>query len=362
MGQADAIEKALLERRNTESQISERTAKTGTEQAKAAVDRLSLIGQLAGGVRDQATYEAALGFLGASGIDVAKLGAPAQYDPAVVERFRTQALTEKDRVEQQFKQLQQAEVARSNKEREANTVRGQDLTARTTMRGQNLTDARSREANNLTREAQATVYDPERGVLINKATGLARPAATMDGKPVGGKDKPLNDTQAKALLFGTRMQEAEKAFGKMSDKGVDQRGMLKRTAEGVADVVPFIGEKLAETAGTLTNWTQSGEQQQVEQAQRDFLNAVLRRESGAAIGAGEFTNAVKQYFPQPGDSPEVIAQKAQNRQLATRLMLEEVPESRRSAGGKSAAPAETPWAPVKPGSVLKFDANGNRVQ
>ncbi|WP_395652563.1 hypothetical protein, partial [Brevundimonas sp.] len=33
MGQADAIEKALLERRNTESQISERTAKTGTEQA-----------------------------------------------------------------------------------------------------------------------------------------------------------------------------------------------------------------------------------------------------------------------------------------------------------------------------------------
>jgi hypothetical protein len=152
MGQADAIEKALLERRNTESQISERTAKTGTEQARAAVDRLSLIGQLAGGVRDQATYEAALGFLGASGIDVAKLGAPAQYDPAVVERFRTQALTEKDRVEQQFKQLQQAEVARSNKEREVNTVRGQDLTARTTMRGQNLTDARGREANQTQRE------------------------------------------------------------------------------------------------------------------------------------------------------------------------------------------------------------------
>lgn len=213
-----------------------------------------------------------------------------------------------------------------------------------TMRGQTLVDARSREANSLQREASATVYDPERGVLINKGTGMARPAATMDGKPIGGKDKPLNDTQAKALLFGTRMQEAEKAFSRLVGQGVDQRGMLKRTAEGVADLVPFMGDKLADTAGTLTNWTQSPEQQQVEQAQRDFLNAVLRRESGAAIGASEFANAVKQYFPQPGDSPAVIQQKARNRANATRLMLEEVPEARRSAS-----------APTKPaGGVIDF--------
>lgn len=189
-----------------------------------------------------------------------------------------------------------------------------------TMRGQNMTDARQREANAITQ--------------------------------ANARDKPLNETQAKALLFGTRMQEAEKAFSAMAEKNVNQRGDIKRLAEGVGDLVPFIGDKVADSIGTMTNWTQSAEQQQVEQAQRDFLNAVLRRESGAAIGASEFSNGVKQYFPQPGDSEEVIAQKARSRQLATRLMLEEVPEAKRGAA----------TAPIKPGSVIKFDANGNRVQ
>jgi hypothetical protein len=53
----------------------------------------------------------------------------------------------------------------------------------------------------------------------------------------------------------------------------------------------------------------------MEQAQRDFVNAILRKESGAAISPTEFASASKQYFPQPGDSPAVIAQKANNRTI-----------------------------------------------
>ncbi len=60
----------------------------------------------------------------------------------------------------------------------------------------------------------------------------------------------------------------------------------------------------------------SSEQQRVTQAQRDFVNAVLRQESGAVISDAEFANAKKQYFPAPGDSPPVLAQKRANRQLA----------------------------------------------
>ena len=48
------------------------------------------------------------------------------------------------------------------------------------------------------------------------------------------------------------------------------------------------------------------------QAERDFVNAVLRRESGAAIAESEFESAKKQYFPQPGDSEETIKQKSIN--------------------------------------------------
>ena len=54
---------------------------------------------------------------------------------------------------------------------------------------------------------------------------------------------------------------------------------------------------------------------QIEQAQRDFINAVLRRESGAVIGEQEFENARLQYFPQPGDTPKVVKQKQKNREM-----------------------------------------------
>jgi hypothetical protein len=52
----------------------------------------------------------------------------------------------------------------------------------------------------------------------------------------------------------------------------------------------------------------------LDQAQRNFINATLRRESGAAISPEEFKNAQMQYFPMPGDSQEVLAQKRQNRE------------------------------------------------
>jgi hypothetical protein len=66
----------------------------------------------------------------------------------------------------------------------------------------------------------------------------------------------------------------------------------------------------------LANYAQSPEYQLYDQAKRDFVNALLRRESGAVIAPSEFANAEAQYFPRPGDSPEVIAQKRKNRDNA----------------------------------------------
>ena len=64
------------------------------------------------------------------------------------------------------------------------------------------------------------------------------------------------------------------------------------------------------------NFLRTSEGQRYDQAKRDFINAILRPASGAVIGESEFASAEKQYFPQPGDTPEVIAQKRQNRQTA----------------------------------------------
>lgn len=91
----------------------------------------------------------------------------------------------------------------------------------------------------------------------------------------------------------------------------------------------------------LGNYTRSPEFQKFDQARRDFVNAILRRESGAVISDQEFDNADKQYFPVPGDSPEVIAQKRKNRENAIAGL--------RVGSGEGAAyvdqahpPAETP--------------------
>ena len=205
------------------------------------------------------------------------------------------------------------------------TTPGQDQSNTTTIRGQHLVDARAKDANGIAQSAARTqvVEGPDGFVLIDKGTGLARPAATLNGAQVQGKDPGLNDTQAKALLFGSRMQNADKILTQMAAQGTVRPSVAKQVVEGI----PLVGGAL----GAGANAASSPQQQQVEQAQRDFVNAVLRRESGAAISPTEFDSAKKQYFPAVGDSPEVIQQKAANRQLATRGLMAEVPAKRRDS-------------------------------
>lgn len=174
--------------------------------------------------------------------------------------------------------------------------------------------------------------------LVDKASGQARPAMGLDGKPLQGKGGSLNGEQANALTFASRMDAADKLLGDLAQKGVTMPGLVKRTTQGTLELIPLIGEKLAEGPGAaLTNWTQSPAQQQVEQAQRDFINAVLRRESGAAISMPEFANAAKQYFPQQGDSDATIKLKAAARRRVINGMLAAVPPNMRSVPDASNA-------------------------
>lgn len=153
--------------------------------------------------------------------------------------------------------------------------------------------------------------------------------------PVPGMpQKPLTEGQAKANLFGTRAMEAQKTLSELYGQGTDRPGWWKRTAESTVGVLPTWAGRdgLVDAAGALTNWTQDSGQQRVEQAQRDFINSILRRESGAAIAESEFSNARKQYFPQAGDGKAVIEQKARNRQLAIDGLQAEVPGGFRRGG------------------------------
>lgn len=75
--------------------------------------------------------------------------------------------------------------------------------------------------------------------------------------------------------------------------------------------------------GLAPNVFKSEDRQKFEQAKRNFINAVLRRESGAAIAPSEFESADLQYFAQPGDTPSVLEQKRRNRETAINGLLRE---------------------------------------
>lgn len=174
--------------------------------------------------------------------------------------------------------------------------------------------------------------------IVNKRDRTAQQVTGPNGLPLvkgssGGANKTMTEGQAKANLFGTRMVEANKIFDDLTSQGVSTVNQVKRAAEAV----PLVGPGL----GMLANSTVvSPGQQRLEQAQRDFINAVLRRESGAVIADSEFASAAQQYFTQPGDAPEVIAQKKKNRERAAQLLLLEVPASvREQSAAIDAAPA-----------------------
>lgn len=213
-------------------------------------------------------------------------------------------------------------------------------------------------------EAQGRVAAAAQGRAVQQAPAGYRWTAggsleAIQGGPadpnVRGARAPLNDVQSKALQFGTRMQTAGQVLDGLAGQGVDRPGDIKRAADSVG-------------LGAAANWTQSPQQQQVEQAQRDFINAVLRRESGAAIADSEFANARQQYFPQVGDTPEVVAQKRRNREIATNGILAEVPDAEKRVNqvlsgtpitpNSGAAPAPRPATatPAAGGSVQVSDA------
>lgn len=171
------------------------------------------------------------------------------------------------------------------------------------------------------------------GTFLDYKTGLAES---------GASNINFNDTQAKAAGFADRATAAERILSGLESEGLKTGAKLKGD-------LPF----------GIGNYFQTDEHQQFDQARRDFVNATLRRESGAVISPNEFENAEQQYFPQPGDKPGVVEQKRKNRELVIDGMI-------RAAGGSYESPAVPAQAPAQapldlssmPDADLEAIANG----
>ena len=110
----------------------------------------------------------------------------------------------------------------------------------------------------------------------------------------------MNDAESKNAGFADRVALSNQII---SSPKIEAAGLS--ASQRVRSAIPLIN-----------NFLTSDEYKSFDQAQRDIINAMLRRESGAVIADSEFANAQMQYFPQPGDTPEILAQKANNRKSA----------------------------------------------
>jgi hypothetical protein len=172
-----------------------------------------------------------------------------------------------------------------------------------TLRGQNMADARSRESTaatlasgNAGRAPVGYRFKPD-GTLEFIPGGPADPTTKMDKAPT--------EAQTKDNLFASRADAADKIINALGSKPSIVGAAMQNNIAGF----PVIGGATA--AGQ--NYFLSPETRQYNQAKRSFINAVLRKESGAVIGKDEFESADRQYFPQPNDDAATIQQKSADR-------------------------------------------------
>jgi hypothetical protein len=182
------------------------------------------------------------------------------------------------------------------------------------------------------------------------AAGAAPVAATpLKGK---GKDTALTESQGNATAYGMRMQEANKILTDLEAQGKKDTGVIKGVVGSTVGLVPFIGDKLEDASGSIFNALPqvlgglSPEQQKVAQARINFITALLRKESGAAISASEFATAEKNYFPKPGEGADVIKQKQQARETAIKAMQIQAGPGAKQMGGSGALPGASANNPL----------------
>lgn len=166
-------------------------------------------------------------------------------------------------------------------------------------------------------------FDKEKETAARTGTG----SGTVDERNAAG--------------YASRMTEATKLLDQFEKEG---RSTYRTD---IAGGLPMIGNAARTAVMTPV-------QQQYRQAQEDWVRAKLRKESGAAIATDEMDREIASYFPQPGEAAPVIEQKRRARAVAVEAMS-------RASGRAGYTSTVPPSGAIAPGSVLKFDAQGNMV-
>lgn len=148
-------------------------------------------------------------------------------------------------------------------------------------------------------------------VNAQKGAGLTVTTDPATGQTIvtqGGPNKPMTEAQSKDTVYATRAAGALPVLDSLGDA-------LTSPVERAMEIDPT----------GLVRGRQSPEFQQAQQAGLEFLQAILRKDTGAAITAEEQNQYGRVYLPQPGDSPQVLAQKQVSRRRALAALEAGIP-------------------------------------
>ena len=138
-------------------------------------------------------------------------------------------------------------------------------------------------------------------LTVAEAATLGVPYGTTREQAKG--KSPTKESQQVTANYASRIKQSNDQLNGIEDQFADQWALTNWAAD------------------KMWNSLKSNDRQAMDQSKRNFINSVLRRESGAVITDPEFANANQQYFVQPGDGKKVIEQKRQNRNLVQRNFI-----------------------------------------
>lgn len=370
-GLAKVSPRAYAAELKQQTETAKAAAETRVKQIQAAKDRYAVMGQGAKYVADNPTLENATRLIQNwqnDGLLTSDQAAgylqQVQSKPESIRGLAMEAYQSSIDAEKQLPKIETLNTGGQEITRRINPVTGQIETVGTIQRTsspESVASIASQAADRAQREriANADRSSRERVASATNAAGKA-PAGyrwnaagteleVIPGGPAANKEPTEGERKAATLL--TRLRGSQEQMATVL--GLDPSAA---TPNALAQALRTVG------AETLANTATGETRQQVEAAQLDMLDAALTLGTGAAYTKEQLEGYRRSYFPQIGDKPANIKDKAdrlqkvlQAAEIAAGRAAKSVPPS-----GAAGREANVPARNAK-GWALHTDAQGNRA-
>jgi len=263
----------------------------------------------------------------------AQSGAPGTFDKLTPDQVRQMAAGIRDHAQQLLVDPKTVFQVQHEDQRAANTQAGEVARQRTNIAAENARAAASRavtmrgqdlEQGRANKPQLVTVKNPD-GTETQKWVTPGQTEGPALGPP---SQKPMGEADKKNAVLFDSMMNAEKQIQSMTagGKGTDTSSKWNAFLGGVP--------------GNVAKVAQTDEFRKYESAGLRWAANLLYLKSGATANPDEIRSTWKQFFPQPGDGPDVKAQKEAAR-------AQEIESTRKYMVPNAAPLPATAGAPMK---------------